>query len=413
MTAPVPFNRARADAVLEAHGVDALVATAPENIAYFTGYVCQTHWLQRRTLGFVLYEPGAQPVVVAPAFEVDAWAEMPPSDGEIRLYGLTFDDAGREIGVRVEDLLPDDRLINALTSAQEGPDGACEVLARVVDERGLRRARIALDGRGLTREQHEKVEDSLPNATVVDGEALVSRIRMVKTAVEIERLERAAKLASRALAATLAIAEPGVSERELHRHYTAQVASGGGVPGFAVINAGRRSGHTHSLPSDYRLQAGDVVKCDVGGTVDLYHSDIGRTIVVGPAEPELERAHAALVAGLRAGIAAVRPGVLPREIFEIAVQTVRDSGLPSYRRHHVGHGIGIEMYDPPLLVEDGDGASPGADEPLEAGMVINVETPHYVLGRHGMIAEDTVVVTQDGARYLSDLPHGLEQGGRA
>lgn len=410
MTAPAPFNRGRADALLEAHGVDALLATGPENIAYFTGYVCQTHWVQRRTLGFVLYERGAPPVVVAPAFEVDAWAEMPPREGEIRLYGLTFDGAGRELGVRVEDLLPDDRLINALTTAQRGPDSAYEVLARAVEERGLQRARIALDGRGLTHEQHEQVEASLPKATVVDGEALVSRIRMVKTAVEVERLERAAKLASRALAATLAIVEPGVSERELYRHYAAQVASGGGVPGFAVINAGRRSGHPHSLPSDYRLHAGDVVKCDVGGTVDLYHSDIGRTIVVGPAEPELERAHAALVAGVRSGIAAVRPGALPREIFEITVQTVRDSGLPSYRRHHVGHGIGIEMYDPPLIVADGHGASAGADEPLEAGMVINVETPYYVLGRHGMIAEDTVVVTHDGVRYLSDLSHSLEGG---
>ena len=89
--------------------------------------------------------------------------------------------------------------------------------------------------------------------------------------------------------------------------------------------------------------------------------------------------------------------------------------MPDYRSHHVGHGIGIEIYDPPLIqpaTASSELSGPGgSDQPIEQGMVLNVETPYYVLGKHGMIVEDTFLVTDDGVRYLTDLPRSLRFSG--
>ena len=416
-TAEPLLNAPRAESVLAEAGVDVLIATGPENVAYVSGYYCHTHWSNKGTLAFALLPRDArpEPTVIAPALELDAWAEEPPAVGAIRLYGTSSLQIGRELGPDPETLLPDDRFIYEHGFQEERHQDALSVLALVVRSGGYERATIALDESGLRYGERERVMALFPEATIVDGASLLRRIRMVKTDAEVRRLEQATVLTCRALASTMAIVEPGITERELLLHYNEQIAAGGGLLSFAAISAGRRSGHPHPAASDYRLKLGDVIKYDVGCTFELYHADIGRTQTVGDPSNDQEAIYRALEAGEQAGIAAVRPGARPSAIFEAALDAVREHGLPDYRRHHVGHGIGIEIYDPPLIQPatasselSGLGAS---DQPIEQGMVLNVETPYYVLGKHGMIVEDTILVTDDGFRYLTDLPRSLRFSG--
>ena len=90
----------------------------------------------------------------------------------------------------------------------------------------------------------------------------------------------------------------------------------------------------------------------------------------------------------------MRPGVPAKNVFAAAVEATREAGIPHYRRHHVGHGIGLDTYDAPMLNET-------TETPLESGMVFEVETPYYELGFAGLQVEDTVVVTEDGCRVLT------------
>jgi Xaa-Pro aminopeptidase len=110
--------------------------------------------------------------------------------------------------------------------------------------------------------------------------------------------------------------------------------------------------------------------------------------------------------GQEAALKTVRPGVRVGDLFVAAVDTIRRSGLPDYRRHHVGHGIGLEMYETPLLVE-------GSDARLEAGMVINIETPYYESGYGGFQVEDTVLVTEAGGELLTAADRSLAPVGAA
>lgn len=133
---------------------------------------------------------------------------------------------------------------------------------------------------------------------------------------------------------------------------------------------------------------------DLGCRVDGYWSDLGRTAVLGVPDEEAVRTYGALREGQRVELSMIRPGITTTELFDAAVDAVRGSGLPGYRRQHCGHGIGLAIYDPPLVRS-------GAGVVIEEGMVFCLETPYYRTGWGGMIVEDTVVVTADGCRELS------------
>src|SRR5439155_1379430 len=96
----------------------------------------------------------------------------------------------------------------------------------------------------------------------------------------------------------------------------------------------------------------------------------------------------------RAAIAAMKPGVPVSRLFDVAVRVTRENGLPHYQRHHVGHGIGLEPYDPPTI-------NATTTTALEAGMVFCVETPYYEHGWGGVQVEDAVEVTPTGVRTLT------------
>jgi Xaa-Pro dipeptidase len=136
------------------------------------------------------------------------------------------------------------------------------------------------------------------------------------------------------------------------------------------------------------------VRFDLGCLWGPYRSDISRTAVLGTPSDKQARYYAAILAGERAAIAAMKPGVPVSQLFDIAVRVTRENGMPHYQRHHVGHGIGLEPYDPPTI-------NATTNTALEAGMVFCVETPYYEHCWGGVQVEDAVEVTPTGARSLT------------
>ena len=152
-------------------------------------------------------------------------------------------------------------------------------------------------------------------------------------------------------------------------------------------------------PGDTKLERGDTIFYDIGCTYNGYRSDIGRVVCFDAPDARLEGLYAASKAGQERAFDTMRPGVTASTVFHAAVDLIRDQ-IPWYERHHVGHGIGVEFYDAPVL-------SPGVETPLEAGMVFEVETPYYELGYGGTFIEDTVIVRDDGIERLTRLDRDL------
>jgi Xaa-Pro aminopeptidase len=120
-----------------------------------------------------------------------------------------------------------------------------------------------------------------------------------------------------------------------------------------------------------------------------------------PRNDKLKKYFNAMLAGEDAQLAALRPGVKASEIYNICNETVKKSGIPHYRRHHVGHALGIgSEYDKPIIAYNDDTV-------LEEGMVLNLEPNYFEFGLGGLQLEDTVLITRNGCEMLTTTKREL------
>jgi Xaa-Pro aminopeptidase len=171
-------------------------------------------------------------------------------------------------------------------------------------------------------------------------------------------------------------------------------------PVFSVVAFGERSALPNAVPGGRRLRSGDIIRFDIGCRSEGYYSDIARTAIFGKPSEKQNRYYSAILQGEEAAINDVRAGVPANQVFATAVEATRKGGIPHYKRHHVGHGIGLDLYDAPILNE-------ATATPLEAGMVLEVETPYYEVGFGGLQVEDTILVTDGGYRRLTSTTSEL------
>ena len=232
---------------------------------------------------------------------------------------------------------------------------------------------------------------------------LVQRLRATKDDTELDSLARACAITVGAFEALAAELGPGVSELAVARRLE-QLFGELGAEDRAfetIVGSGPHSAIPHHRPGRRLLQEGDLVVIDAGARVDGYHADMTRTFLVS-AEPEawqsaihdlVRRAQAEAAAGYL-------PGADARDLHETARDVIADGGHADDFTHGLGHGVGLQIHEAPLL-------GPRSTGTLEADMAITVEPGIYLLGRGGVRIEDTLVVTDTGPRILTEAPRDL------
>jgi Xaa-Pro aminopeptidase len=386
-----PHQRQRLLGVLDAEGLDALVATTPENLLYMTGFRSISHAIFRGAELYGVFTRSGTGLVV-PFIDTAGVAADRIACDRVACYGKFFFEYAETPGEAGEKIRQWTR---------EPAPSPADALAAVLADLGAAGRRIGLDEGGLFAPTWARLAERLAGTTLVPGYQLVRRARMVKSADEVARLERAAQIAEDGVAAVLGMLAPGVTEREAVMVYEQEVVRRGASPYFSVITIGERSALADVYPSQRALRPGDLIRFDLGCVYEGYCSDISRTAVLGAPTDKQARYYTGALAGERAAIEAMKPGVPVSRIFDIAVRVTREVGIPHYQRHHVGHGIGLEPYDPPTI-------APGNETVLEPGMVFCVETPYYEHGWGGVQVEDAVEVTAAGARLLTRSSRELQ-----
>lgn len=385
-----PHQADRLTAALESAGAAALVATTPENVRYVTGFASLVQRLCKRTEIYGVFTPRGTALVV-PGIDAATVADEAPAVDHVRCYGAFAyapSEAPGEAGRRIHEWMRD-----------PAPTAA-DALAGVLAALGAAAGTVALDEDGLTPPAWTRLAERLAPRSVRPGAGAFATARMVKGPYEIECLQRALAIAEEAVNEVIQMLNPGVTERDAEKVYEAAVASRGGGATTTTILAGERSAYPAAAPSDRALRKGDLVRFDVGAVWKGYHADLGRTAVAGEPDARQERAFTAIEAGLEAIIDGTAPGVPAARLFDAAVEAARGAGLAAFARHHVGHGIGLAQREPPLLAR-------GETTPLEAGMVLRVETPYYEPGWGGLHLKDTLLVVRGGARALNHSHRGL------
>lgn len=383
MNTPRLFER------MKREGLDAIVATSPENVTYTSGFWAMSQWIRRGPQAYVLTpaQGCGEQAVIASTGTLDLLADQEVRIKDVRRYGFF----AIESDVCVDHEERDQRVARMLD--EEDCGDAVGALVAAIRDRGLDAARIGVDELGIIPQYFDKLVAALPRATIVRAAEAFRHTRAVKTPEEVKRLRGSARVAELSIDSALAVAKEGITERELAYAFHARTIAEGGTPVLGVICTGPRSALSSGQPTERKLVRGDVIRFDVGGRHMYYRADISRIAVLGEASDKVKTYHHAVRAGLLHAYDLIKPGVRVSDVFDKVVETVRKEGIPHYKRNHVGHGIGLDGYDAPNI-------TPGSSEVFEEGMCICVETPYYEMGFAGLQVEDMLHVTKDGIESL-------------
>ena len=354
-------------ASLQASGLDALALNAGPSLVYLTGL--HFHLSERPVVAF--FTADNPPAIVLPELEMR------------KLEALSFEMRSYPYG--------------------ENPAEWDGVFRNAVSALKLDGKRIGVEPQHMRLLEFRHLRPGLPQADFPDGSGVVGRLRLHKNGKEVAAMRKAVKIAQEALEAALPLVKVGMTEKELAGELVIHLLRSGSqseMPFAPIVSAGPNAANPHAVPSDRKLQPGDLLVVDWGAAAGGYISDLTRTFAVGEVDEECRKIHAIVREANAAGRAAARPGAACAEVDSAARAVIEKAGYGEFFTHRTGHGIGMEPHEEPYMRGDNG-------QPMEPGMAFTVEPGIYLPDRNGVRIEDNLVVTGTGAECLSDMPREL------
>ncbi len=285
----------------------------------------------------------------------------------------------------------------------ENPSEWEDAFRKAAQALGLDGKRIGVEPRQMRLLEFRHVKAGAPEADYPDATDVLSELRLKKDKAEVDAMRQAVKIAQDALEAVIPKIKIGMTEKELSSELVMQLLKHGSeseMPFAPIVSAGPNSANPHASPTKRKIQTGDLLVVDWGAAHDGYISDLTRTFAVGEVDEEYKKIHKIVQESNAAGRAAAKPGVPCAAVDIAAREVIEKSGYGKYFTHRTGHGIGMEGHEAPYMRGDNM-------QLLEPGMAFTVEPGIYLAGRNGVRIEDNLVITEDGAESLSDMPREI------
>jgi Xaa-Pro aminopeptidase len=349
-SSPFDLRRQTVASGLAERKLDALLVAFSPNLPYLTGFTGSN--------GSLLVTPGKSIFFTDPRYRIQAAQEV-----------------ACRVKISTGPLLPD----------------AAAAIARL----GLKR--IGYEPARMTCDSYESLKSRLPmRASLEPVKGWIEELRMVKSPAEIALIRRSVETNSRAFEQAAALVRPGMTEQDLAAELEYRMRRlGAEKPAFeTIVAAGVRSALPHARPTAARLKPRDMVLVDMGAQQDGYCSDMTRMLFLGAPTARLKCVYRAVLEAQLAAIATVRPGVSTAAVDRAARRVLKGFGLDRAFVHSTGHGLGLEIHEPPRLGKRDKSR-------LQAGMAITIEPGVYLEGVGGIRIEDTVVVTRTGCEILT------------
>lgn len=236
----------------------------------------------------------------------------------------------------------------------------------------------------------------------------IENMRKVKDTEEIDCIKKAVQRAERSFIKIKPKIRTGIKEKEIALRLEEQLKKEGcrRVPFDIIVASGKNASMPHARPTEKRILKGDFVIIDWGGEADGYYSDMTRTLLVkdraiSGQNTEKIKIYEAVNKARQKAIASVREGINTNDIDRIARDTIRNAGYGEFFGHGAGHGIGLDVHEPP-------GISWVKSEAVCSGMVFTIEPAIYIPELGGVRIEDMVLVTNRKAELLTSLSRELE-----
>jgi Xaa-Pro aminopeptidase len=273
-------------------------------------------------------------------------------------------------------------------------------VASLLEEQHL--TQVGFESAHTTVSAFKEFSACLQQCELVAINETLDQIRSVKDSGEIEQLSIVARLASESLLSVLDLIKPGVSEKTIARELEIEMIRRGaeGRSFDFIVASGERGSMPHGRASDKLISSDELVTIDFGAVLNGFNSDETVTVAVGRPEDRLCRIYSVVKEAHDLAIAAVKPGIACCELDRIAREHIKSSGYGEYFGHGLGHGLGLEIHEKPVI-------SPRTNLLVEAGMVFTIEPGIYIPGLGGVRIEDTLAVTEQGCRLLTQMSKDL------
>ncbi len=231
---------------------------------------------------------------------------------------------------------------------------------------------------------------------------LIMPLRQIKDEDELELMIEAAITGCKLFEHILSFIRPGLAEFEVaaELEHQARLLGAEAMSFETIVASGPRSAMPHGRASAAKLPHSGFVTLDFGVILNGYCSDMTRTVHLGKPKANARAAYEAVLEAQEAAVAAVTSSVSCAEVDEAARSVLRKAGLAEAFSHSTGHGLGLEIHEPPRI-----GA--GETAKLLPGMVITIEPGIYFANRFGIRIEDMVAVTRNGSQVLTPAPKAL------
>jgi Xaa-Pro aminopeptidase len=262
--------------------------------------------------------------------------------------------------------------------------------------------KIGFESSRLSVDDHtkllKKISDAGSDIQLVPTSGIVEKQRCIKDAEEISRMKAALVIAEQAYKNVISLPLAGMTEKEiaweLEKEMRIRGAQSLSFP--SIIASGKNSALPHAVPENRIVKKGEPLLIDWGAMLDSYCSDTTRTIVIGSPDKTFEKLYSVLQEASQKAIEHIKAGASTKAIDNKARSIIDNHGFKDKFGHGLGHGVGLEVHEPPRL-------SPVADTLLEAGMVVTVEPGIYLPEWGGIRLENMVLVHEDGAEILNRL----------
>lgn len=361
---------ARAQALMKANGIGAVLIEPGSSLVYFTG----VRWSRSERLTCAILPVEGEPCIVTPFFEEPSVRESLAIPAEVRVWQEDEDPLA---------LVAD--FLKARTLAAR-PVGIEETV-RYFAVHGLQRA--------------------LPGARIVSANPVVRGCRMIKTAPEIALMQLATDVTIAAYRWTWPRITAGMTPQDIAALMSAATRKLGGTNEWNLILLGEAAAYPHGSGKPQKVVPGEVVLMDCGCSVQGYQSDVSRSFVFGKASPAQRKVWDTVARGQQIALAAAKLGT-PAGAVDDAVRSYYTSlGYgPDYKlpglSHRTGHGIGMDGHEPVNLVR-------GEKTPLAPGMCFSNEPGIYLPGSFGIRLEDCFHMTESGPKWFSVPPTSIDR----
>ncbi|SNX55355.1 aminopeptidase P family protein [Thermoanaerobacterium sp. RBIITD] len=253
----------------------------------------------------------------------------------------------------------------------------------------------------LTYGQYSELKDKL-NVELIPEKSFIEGLREIKDETEIENIKKAQYITENTFEYFLKFIKVGMKERDiaLEMEYHMKKLGAEDKSFDFIVASGKRSSMPHGKASDKIIENGDFVTFDYGCKVNGYCSDMTRTVVVGKANDRQKEIYNTVLEAQMNAINNLKAGMIENEGDNLARRVIDEKGYGNYFGHSLGHGVGLEIHERPVL-------SPRGNNVLKAGMIVTIEPGIYIPDFGGVRIEDMVLLKEDGVIDLTNSPKVL------